>query len=265
MAMPSAQINNTTLHYADQGKGPPVVLVHGFPLDSRMWNNQLQPLSERHRVIAPDLRGFGQSAPSPNPFTLESLADDLHALARHLNLDKFTLAGLSMGGYIALAYVAKYQSTLRSLILVDTKSQADTPEGKQGRDKMIAQARDQGPKPIADAMLPKLLSEETIESGPQLAREVRNIIESQRKETLAHALAAMRDRPDRTPELRNVTVPTLIIVGEMDAITPPDVMKTLKDKIKTSQMQTIPAAGHLTPMEQPAQVNQAITRLLSSL
>jgi pimeloyl-ACP methyl ester carboxylesterase len=262
--MPTVPINNTTLHYSDQGKGPPLMLVHGFPLDNRMWHNQLEPLSRNHRLIAPDLRGFGQSAPGPSPFTIESLADDLLALARHLHLDKFALAGLSMGGYIALAYVAKYQSTLQSLILLDTKSQADTAESKQGRDKMIAQAREQGPKPIADAMLPKLLPEETIKSRPQLAREVRAIIESQPKETLAHALAAMRDRPDRTGELSRITIPALIIVGEKDAITPPDVMKTLKDNIKNSQMQTISAAGHLTPMEQPTQVNQAITQFLST-
>jgi pimeloyl-ACP methyl ester carboxylesterase len=240
------------------------MLVHGFPLDGRMWNHQ-QELSKQHRLIIPDLRGFGQSPEAHSPFTLETLAEDLDALASHLKLPPFTLAGLSMGGYTALAYVAQYLPTLRSLILIDTKSQPDTAEGKQGRDKMIAQLREQAsPKPIADAMLPKLLPEETIKTRPQVAKEVRNIIESQRPTTLAHALAAMRDRPDRTGELSRITIPTLAIVGEKDSITPPDVMKTFKEKIPRCDLVTIPAAGHLTPMEQPAQVNQAITRFLHS-
>jgi pimeloyl-ACP methyl ester carboxylesterase len=260
--MPTANLDTATLQYLDQGTGSPLMLVHGFPLDGRMWTNQLE-LSKKHRLIIPDLRGFGQS-PETSPFTLETLADDLHALATHLKLQPFTLAGLSMGGYVALAYVSKYLPTLRSLILLDTKSQADTSEGKAGRDKMIAQVREQGAKPVADAMLPKLLPEETIKSRPHLARELRDIIESQRPTTIAHALAAMRDRPDRTNELLSITIPTLAIVGEKDAITPPDVMRTLKEKIPRCELVTISAAGHMTPMEQPALINQAITRFLHS-
>ena len=195
---------------------------------------------------------------------METLADDLHDLVTQLKLGPFTLAGLSMGGYVALAYVARYLPTLRSLILVDTKSQADNAEGKAGRDKMIALVREQGVKAIADAMLPKLLPDETIKSRPQLVKEIRGIIESQRATTLAHALAAMRDRPDRTGELASIAVPTLAVVGEKDSITPPDVMKTFKEKIARCELVTIPAAGHMTPMEQPAQVNQAITRFLHS-
>src|SRR5258706_1257775 len=109
------------------------MLVHGFPLSNRMWTNQIDALSAKHRVIAPDLRGFGQSPPA-GPFTIETLADDIHALAQELRLEPFVLAGLSMGGYIALAYMRKYPRTLRALILLDTKAEGDTAEGREGRE-----------------------------------------------------------------------------------------------------------------------------------
>src|SRR6476620_11435316 len=117
--MPTLPVNGATLHYTQRGPAdaPAIILLHGFPLDSRMWAAQLEPLAQSSRVIAPDFRGFGQSPPA-GPFTLEELADDVHALARQLHLPKFVLAGLSMGGYVSLAYVKKYPGTLRALILV---------------------------------------------------------------------------------------------------------------------------------------------------
>ena len=134
--MPQRSVSGTTLDYEEQGTGMPLVLLHGFPLDSRIWREQLAALSDRFHVIAPDLRGFGQSK-SSDTFTMESLADDVHALLADLQALPCILGGLSMGGYVALAYAKKYPTDLRGLVLIDTKAEGDTAEGKAGREKMI--------------------------------------------------------------------------------------------------------------------------------
>src|SRR6266542_306071 len=146
--MPTKSINGATIPYQERGRGVPVVLVHGFPLDSGMWEAQLDALSDRYRVIAPDLRGFGQSI-STEPFTIASQADDVHALLKELGALPCVLAGLSMGGYIALAFSRKYASDLRALTLIDTRSEGDTPQGKENRNKMIQLVRDNGSKAVA--------------------------------------------------------------------------------------------------------------------
>ena len=262
--MPTQTTDGATLFFTDQGSGPSLVLTHGFPLDSRMWNAQAAELSNRYRVICPDLRGFGQSK-SESPFTIESLADDLHALLTKIEAVPTVLAGLSMGGYVALAYARKYGNDLRGLILVDTKADADTGEGKANRDKMVAQVRESGSKAIADAMLPRLVAPDVPRTRPQLAKELRSMMESCPPKTIEHALLAMRDRPDQTASLGSVSVPTLIIVGDTDAITPPSVAQSMHDRIPASQLAIIRGAGHMTPMEQPAQVNQAIRQFMETV
>jgi 3-oxoadipate enol-lactonase len=264
--MPNVSLNGATIHYTQRGPAdaPPVVLLHGFPLDSRMWAAQLDALAQSSRVIAPDFRGFGQSPPAGG-FTLEQLADDVYVLATQLRLPRFVLAGLSMGGYVALAYAKKYADTLRALILVDTQAGADTPESKQNRERLIAAAKEHGPRPIADAMLQKMIPESTAKNRPQVVRDLRQMMDNANPETLAYALAAMRDRPDHTPTLATIKVPTLVIVGDQDAITPPDVARKMQEKIPNTQLKIITAAGHMSPMEQPEQVNTALTDFLHRL
>jgi pimeloyl-ACP methyl ester carboxylesterase len=263
--MPTANVNGNAMHYVDQGDGAAgtVVLLHGFPLDSGMWTPQIEALAAKRRIIAPDFRGFGQSAQT-GAFTIEGLADDIHGLAKELGLQKFFLAGLSMGGYVALAYVKKYAATLKGLILLDTKAEPDTAEGKINRDRMIAIVNERGAKPIADAMLPKLMPAEVIEHRPQLVKELREMMEGTRPETIAQALAAMRDRPDRTAELEKIEVPTLVIVGEKDAITPPEVMRAMAEKIPGAVVKEIVGAGHMSNMEQASQVNGAMEEFMGA-
>ncbi|HEY7118817.1 MAG TPA: alpha/beta fold hydrolase [Tepidisphaeraceae bacterium] len=261
--MPTANINGVTIHYIEKGdpNAPPIVLLHGFPLSADMWVAQIEALSPRHRVIAPDFRGFGRSGPT-GPFSIEQLADDVHALIGQLKLGKVILAALSMGGYVALAYVKKYQGTLASLILIDTKAEGDSADGRANRDRLIATAREHGAKAIGDAMLPKLIPESAAKSRPQLVRDLRAMTDTTDPQTLAHALAAMRDRPDQTASLASIAVPTLILVGDQDAITPPDVARAMHEKIPRSQLKVIAGSGHMSPMEQPAQVNVAIEQFL---
>jgi pimeloyl-ACP methyl ester carboxylesterase len=261
------RVNGTTLSYEERGeagRGPCVVLLHGFPLDSTMWKAQAPALAEAgHRVVAPDLRGFGKSA-SDAPFTLESLADDVHTLLASVNALPCVLAGLSMGGYVALAYVKKYAADLRGLVLVDTKAEADTAEGKAGRQKMIDLVRKDGAKAVADQMMPKMLAKDSA-ARPHLGQSLRSIMEACPPKTIEHALAAMRDRPDRSGELSSIKVPTLVIVGDSDAITPPDVAKSMAEKVPGAQLVTIRGAGHMSPMERPEQVNRAMKAFLQTL
>lgn len=263
--MPTATIDGASIHFRDKGQGLPVILLHGFPFAHRMWDAQVDALAVNYRVIAPDFRGFGQSTNPGGAFTMERLADDIHGLALHLNLGSFILGGLSMGGYVALAYAAKYPSSLRGLMLFDTKAQADTAEAKQTRDKMIELARRQGARPIAVTMLAKLIPAASAEGRPQLVRDLRQMMESTDPQTIAHALAAMRDRPDYTVVLPRIAAPTLVVVGDDDAITPPDVMALFHERIPRSTMRSIPSAGHMTPMEQPQLVTHAIETFLSTL
>ena len=265
MATKTQPVNGTTLSYHDRGRGDRnVALLHGFPLDSRMWEAQLAALGDApggFRVVAPDLRGFGQSR-SDTPFTLESLADDVHALLSALGALPTVLVGLSMGGYVALAYAKKYRGDLRGLVLVDTKAEADTAEGKAGREKMIDLVRKEGSKAVADQMMPKMLAKDAAGQRPQQAQALRRIMEACPPKTIEHALAAMRDRPDRSGELGLIKVPALVIVGESDAITPPDVAESMAEKIAGAQLVTVRGAGHMSPMEQPEQVNRALRAFL---
>ena len=255
--MPTRTVNGTNISYEDSGRGVPLVLLHGFPLDSRMWEGQRADLTSVGRVITPDLRGFGKSQP-PAPFTMESQADDVHALLAEIGALPCVLAGLSMGGYIALNYARKYPQDLRGLVLVDTRAEADTPQGKENRQKMIDLARTLGSKAVADQMEPKMLSPDTLQHRPAQVRALRQMMEHCPPLTIEYALTAMRDRPDMTDFLRSLNVPTLIIVGEADAITPPNVAEAMQQKIAGSQLVVIQGAGHMSPLEQPSQVNRAM-------
>lgn len=248
----------------DVGKGEPLVLLHGFPLDRRMWEAQVAEFSPHRRVIAPDLRGFGQSM-SEERFTIEALADDVHQLLASIHALPCTLGGLSMGGYVALAYVRKYPSDLRGLILVDTKAAADDPQQKEGRGKMIDLVRREGAKAVADQMLPRLVAEDVPRSRPAIAGALRTMMEACPPKTIERALMAMRDRPDRTSELASVSVPSLIIVGDVDVITPVSVAQSMQERISSATLAVIRGAGHMSPMEQPGQVNQALRRFESAI
>lgn len=261
--MPTRPVNGVTLSYGDRGDGaPPLVLLHGFPLDNRVWDAQRADLSSRWRVVAPDLRGFGQSASADTDFTIESFADDVHALLASTGALPCVLGGLSMGGYVALAYARKYPADLRGLVLVDTKAEADTAEAKAGREKMADLARTAGAKAVADQMMPKMLAPDTPEERPEVAERLREIMESCPPATIARALRAMRDRPDRTAELSSVRVPALVVVGEADAITPVAQAEAMRNQLPDATVAVIRGAGHMTPMEQPGQVNEALREFM---
>ncbi|HLL87954.1 MAG TPA: alpha/beta hydrolase [Tepidisphaeraceae bacterium] len=261
--MPTTTINGFELHYEDRGNGSvPLVLLHGFPLDGTIWAAQVDALAADVRVIAPDLRGFGRST-SVTPFTLDTLADDVHALLRHLGIDRAVVAGLSMGGYVLQAYARLFPQTLAGVAFVDTKADADTAEGKAGRNKMIDQAGKEGPRAVAAAMLPKMLAPARLKSDAALVHRVTAMMEACPALTIKHACAAMRDRPDANALLERLNVPAAVIVGDADAIIPVTLAEAMAGKLPRGSLHVIKGAGHLAPIEAPEPVTAALLELVA--
>lgn len=259
--MRNETVRGVTLSYHESGAGPSVVFVHGFPLDARMWEQQIAYFSRRFRVIAPDLRGFGRSA-SVEPFSMVSLADDIQALLAKTTALPCVLCGLSMGGYVALAFAKKYPGDLRGLVLVDTRAEADSAEGKANRNRMIELVRTAGSKAVSGQMLPSLLSQKTLQSHPHIVEKIRQMTECCPPRTIENALIALRDREDQTCSIASIAVPTLILVGEHDQITPPDLSHAMHSTIPRSILEIIADAGHMAPLENPEEFNPRLERFL---
>lgn len=253
---------NPTLHNVQLGDGPVLVLVHGFPFDHSMWQPQMEALAATHRVIVPDLPGFGDS-PLVDGWTIDSAAAAINQLLDSLHVSEpVALGGLSMGGYIAMSFARQFPRRLASLILADTKSPADDAAARDARNAMIAKARGEGSAAIAQAMLPKLLGATAKAGHPELADRVRAMMVKQSAASIAAALEALRDRPDATPGLAAIAVPTLVIVGEEDEITPPKMSEALAAAIPGAKLEVIPKAGHLANLEQKQAFNAALIRFL---
>lgn len=256
-----AELNGVQIAYEERGKGTPLVLLHGFPLHRAMWEPQIAALSGSSRVIAPDLRGHGESEAPPWIYSMDIYADDVRALLDHLAIDKAVICGFSMGGYIALHFYRKYGNRVSGLLLADTRPQPDTPEGKTGRFNTAKKAEKEGAGAIADMMIPKLLSAEG-QKRSELVQKVRKIIESTPVRGICGDLAAMAERSDSVPLLSEISVPTLIVVGEQDGLTPPADSKLMAEKIRGAKMEMIPEAGHMSNLEQPERFNKAVEGFL---
>jgi 3-oxoadipate enol-lactonase len=253
------QINNITIGYSDQGTGPPIVFLHAFPLNRTMWTTQEHLLSSQFRIITIDLRGHGESDAPLWRYTLEQSADDVCALLDHLRIQRALFVGLSMGGYILFFLYRKYAARVKGLILADTKAQADTEEGKNGRFQLAQIAYRKGASAIADIMISRLLSPATIQTNPDLVQQVRAMIEGNQISGITGDLMAMAERPDSVPLLRQITCPTQIIVGELDQATPPSDAKLMAEQISHARLTIIPNAAHLANLEQPEAFNQIVS------
>lgn len=254
------------LHFQEAGSGSPLVWLHAFPLSSELWRPQLNGLTDEFRIIAPDLPGFGNSPDFESDPSVEHMANAVMALLTQLGIkEKIILGGLSMGGYTALAFARLFPESLRALILCDTRAEADNAEGKANRDKMIATAQNEGAAPIVEQMLPKLLGETSQEERDGVVQTVRTLASQQSATAIANALRALRDRPDSLDLLPQITVPTLVIVGDEDTITPPSMSQTLAAKIPNSRLETIAQAGHLSNIEQPEIFNRIVRDFCKTL
>lgn len=260
-----AKINGISIAYHDRGSGFPLVFLHAFPLNRTMWVEQEQALSSRFRVITIDLRGHGESDAPLWRYTLDQAADDVIGLLDHLSIRQTVFVGLSMGGYILFALYRQYADRVRGLVLANTRAQADTLEGKEGRFQMAQTAYKNGPSAIADIMIPKLLSPATIQTKPDLVGRVRAMIEGNQISGIAGDLMAMAERPDSISLLNQITCPTQIIVGEVDLPTPPSDAKLMAERIPGARLTILPKAGHLSNLEQPDQFNKTIRTFVSEV
>jgi pimeloyl-ACP methyl ester carboxylesterase len=254
------------IEYDDSDRGKPIVLLHAFPLARVMWRPQIDDLQNNYRLIVPDLPGFGGSDGFPGTPSIESMADCIASLLGALKINEpVVLGGLSMGGYAALAFAHQYPARLRALVLADTRAEADTAEAKANREKMIALAREHAAQDVIEQLLPKLVSSDTRTYEPEVVAEVRRIASAQSTRAIIAALQAIRDRPDATPWLGEIRVPTLVVVGSEDALTPPALAQTLVEKIPDARLATLNAAGHLSNLEQPELFNVALRSFLQKL
>ncbi|MGW4132205.1 alpha/beta fold hydrolase [Amycolatopsis japonica] len=235
----------------------PLVLLHAFPVDARMWDAVRAPLSERLRLITPDQRGLGRS---PLPETdrepdLDDAARDVVALLDRLELDKVVLGGCSMGGYLTMAVLRLAPERVGGLVFIDTKATADTPEAAQARHDVAARVEAEGAGWMPEAVTPGLLAEK---ARPEVVERLRELITTQPPSGIAWAARAMAARPDSLETLRSADVPALVVVGEEDGLTPLEAANTLVETLPNATLVVLPEAGHLTPLEDPAGVVEAI-------
>lgn len=265
--MKQVNLERGSLAFADVGTGPVLLLLHGFPLDNTLWKEQMPVLSRTHRVIAPDLRGFGSSPlpePPPDRWTMADHAEDMVQLLDALEISEpVQVCGLSMGGYVALDLWKRHTQRVARLLLVHTRAIADTDAVRAVRREQASQVRQQGTGFIAEGMMPKLLHPETPRQQPAVASFTRAMMARAKPAGVIAALSGMAARPDMTAELAHIRVPTLVLVGEADAISSPEEMKGIADAIPGSRFVQIPKAGHLSPLEQPAAFNAALAEFLA--
>lgn len=260
----SLEMTDNALAHADVGRGLPVVLLHAFPLNRGMWEPQIAALFGECRCIVPDLRGFGDS-PKSGPYTMDRYADDVVSLLDALQIDRAVIAGLSMGGYVSFAIWRHHRERVRALVLADTRAAADSADGLKKRDELIALARSEGAAAVAERQITGLVGKSTREKQPELVDRVKAIMSGESVEGITGALAAMRERPDSTPLLGQIDVPTLVVVGEEDAITPVKEARLMHESIRGSRLEIVPGAGHLSNMERPAAFNAALSDFVGSL
>ena len=240
---------------------PPILFVHGFPFDHEQWRPQLDRLSAWH-CLAPDLRGFTGGTPPAGGYSMAVYADDLVAVLDASGIERAVWCGLSMGGYILFEVLRRHPERVLGVMLCDTKAEPDTPEGKAGRDEMVRVAEREGPAAIAERLLPKLLGPTTRAQRPHVVAAVRAMAERLQVAGIVGALRAMRDRPDSQPLLEKISVPTLVLGGSEDEISPAVGMRAMAQRIRGARYVEVPEAGHLAPLERPELVNGALEDFL---
>ena len=260
--MAYVQIDDVQLAYDDVGSGPELLLVHGYPFNRSLWVEQLDALSKAFRVITPDLRGFGESDISGGESTMNRMAQDVVRLMDALEISSAIVGGLSMGGYVVLAFYKQFASRVRGLVLADTRAQADTEEAKQVRTQQAEQILASGMASITDAMLPKLLTPETVSKRPEVVKRIRDMMLKTKPSGAAAGLRGMAEREYHTALLPRISVPTLILVGRDDPITPLQDSEKMHDTIAGSRLVVIENASHVSNIEQSAVFNAALSSFL---
>lgn len=253
------------IHYDVRGRGAAVLFLHAFPLGLMMWDEQAAALEATHQVVRFDCRGFGGSPPADGILTMERIADDAAALLDHLGISKAVVCGCSMGGYAAFAMQRRHADRLRGLVLADTRAGADSEEARANRATLGETVRREGARAAADAFLPKLVGDSTRAERPELVERLRQIILKTPPSGIADALAGLGARADSVPTLREIRVPTLVLCGSEDTLTPVAESEAMRRAIGGARLEVIPKAGHLANLENPQAFNGALRSFLGTL
>lgn len=240
----------------------PLLLIHGFPHDRTLWRPQVEGLRDIARPIAPDLRGFGDAGTAPDTMTMADHAADLKALLDSMRIPRAVVCGLSMGGYIALAFLAKYPDMVQGLVLCNTRAGADSEEARKGRQATAKKALEEGTPAVAQDLFPKMIAERTRDTRPDIAEHVLTMMERQRAQGVASAARGMAARPDRTGMLPGITVPTLIVTGSEDALIPVSESEAMHKAVPGSELMVVPNVGHLSNMEDAEAFNAGLRLFL---
>jgi 3-oxoadipate enol-lactonase len=260
-------INDALLNVLESGVATalPVTFVHGFPFSHAMWHHQLEPVAREFRTLTYDVRGLGESDAGDGVITIERHVDDLIAILDKQKVKKTVAVGLSMGGYIALRALQRNQERFCAAVLCDTRSESDTNEGRLNRAKSIADVRQYGSATFAEGFLKKLFAPESFQRCPAEVELIRDIMSRTPSVNIARTLLALAARTDTTDALQSISVPTLIMAGEFDLITPPDAARAMHERIKGSALHIISGAAHMSPMENPVEVNKLLMAFLKSI
>ncbi len=260
--MPTLTIDGVPLHYHDEGRGLPVLLLHAFPLNADAYARQVKALSGRYRFILPDVRGFGRSGLGEGPTEMSRIARDALALLDALKVESAVVGGVSMGGYASMALLREDAGRVRGLVLVDTQATADDEAGRARRETSAQEALREGPEVMVRTMLPKLVA-----GGPdsEVGREVAALMRAATPAGLAAAQRGMAVRPDSKDILARYAGPALVVVGEKDPVTPLEKAKQMADLISGARLEVIPDAAHLSNQEQPEKFNAVLDSFLSGL
>ncbi len=260
----SVNVNNIDLSYDDLGEGLiPIVFLHGFPFDRTMWQEQLDFLKSTHRVIAYDIRGFGKSIDEESHLSMDLFANDLILFIEKLDLEKVILCGLSMGGYIALNAMKRFPSRFEALILCDTQCIADSYDAKVNRYKTISDIKEFGASNFNEGFIKKVFHESTITNKPELVEQLRNVVFSNSQHIITQGLLALAERSESCSILDDISIPTLIICGREDVVTPLMESKFMNKNIKGSVLHVITNAGHVSNLEEPIKFNKHLRDFLN--
>lgn len=262
----TVQANGTKICYDDLGVGHlPIIFVHGFPFDKSMWQPQLDFFKKTHRVIAYDIRGFGKTTAGTDEVSIDLFADDLINLLDALQISKAIVCGLSMGGYILLNAVNRYPERFEAIILSDTQCIADSDEASEKRYKTIQQIEASGLDDFAEGFVKNIFCSESLNDKNNLVEKIKNVILSTDTKTITRTLIAIARRREMCSSLKDIKVPSLILCGKEDIITPPDQAQFMQCNIVNSRLYSVDKAGHLSNLEQPDEFNQHLSNFISAL
>ena len=263
------KLRDIQLYCHDEGHGETLMFVHGFPLDHSMWLHQIKAFRKTHRVLAPDLRGFGQSDAVPNAstiVTMAQLADDMAELLDSLNIETPVIfCGLSMGGYVGWEMFSRHRDRLTCLVLCDTRADQDSPKIAKGREIMARQLECEGTEFLVDSMTNRLFSPETIRQATDAYRSTCESIRGCSAWGAAAAARGMAKRRNFSRQLAEIDLPTLIVCGQYDTISTPAEMRSLASEVSGARFCEIPDAGHMAPLENPTVFNQLMGEFLTDM